>query len=268
MKFKIFLTVTTLLLVHLHISADVNADLESYFTIYTDSPQMDSLGYNNCDMNTNGELNVMKLIKKNNLVFDIGSHIGEWSLNLLKFEHKISIFAFEPVPILFDELRKNLCNYNVSLNLIALSNVKGEATFVYYPKHPGLSTLHQRPEIEKLLEMEPVFINVATERLDTLCNENDIKEIDFIKIDTEGNEFYVLSGAEELLKNKAITYIQFEYGGCYLDSKTNLKQVYDLLTCYNYRIYRILSDGLIAITEWRPELENYAYSNYLAVRQE
>ena len=87
-----------------------------------------------------------------------------------------------------------------------------------------------------------------------------------MKIDTEGNELYVLLGAEKLLQKQAIDIIQFEYGGCYLDSKTTLHQVYRYLRSKGYTIYRIASDGLIEIPIWHKKLENFAYSNYLAVK--
>jgi hypothetical protein len=67
-----------------------------------------------------------------------------------------------------------------------------------------------------------------------------------------------------MLKNNNINIIQFEYGGCCLDSGKTLKHVYDILND-KYNIYRILSDGLLSIKEWNNNLENYLYCNYLAI---
>lgn len=236
------------------------------FRIFTDSTIFDDIGYGNSDMNTNGEKLVLTLVKANDIVFDVGANVGEWSQNLLNSQPDITIHCFEPIPIICDLLQNNLRGQPVFINQLALSDTKGVATFNYYPTISALSTLHRRAEeIEKRFHLQPIKLEVSLERLDNFCENNSINHINFVKIDTEGNEFSVLRGAERLLNNQAIDFIQFEYGGCYLDSKTTLKQVYSYLSSYGYTIYRITPYGLIKISEWRNELENYNYSNYLAV---
>ena len=237
--------------------------------VLQDGPLLDAKGYNNINMMNNGERAVLaKAIRFDDIVFDVGAHIGEWSLVLLNIQPQVSIYCFEPVPGLNNKLKNNLNQRPASINMLALSDVQGEATFVYYPNHPALSTLHRRPRVEQRLKMDPVFLNVALERLDNFCDQHQIAHINFLKIDTEGNELNVLRGAERLLLNREIDLIQFEYGGCYLDSNTTLKQVYELMTKYGYSIYRIHATGLIKISQWRQALENFQYSNYLAVKEE
>ena len=46
-------------------------------------------------------------------------------------------------------------------------------------------------------------------RLDDYFRENDISEIDLLKIDTEGHEYYVLKGSSKILPK--IRYIYFEH---------------------------------------------------------
>lgn len=72
--------------------------------------------------------------------------------------------------------------------------------------------------------------------MDFFCKINKLTGIDFLKIDAEGAECFILKRAQELLNNKSIKLIQFEYGGCNIDSKTTLKQIYDLLKKHNYTI--------------------------------
>jgi hypothetical protein len=66
-----------------------------------------------------------------------------------------------------------------------------------------------------------------------------------------------------MLNKGNIKTIQFEYGGCNIDSKTTLKQIYNLLTQCNYSFYCIVPQGLIKISKWNEKLENFQYSNYL-----
>lgn len=241
------------------------AERLSALKVIQDSSNVDWMGYNDCSMDTNGEKNIGKLIRNGDVVFDVGAHVGEWSINMLKNKSNIKLHAFEPLPMLWDALQTNLKEFNVIFSPNALSDVNGESIFTYYAMHPGMSTLHQRPEVEKNLNMPPHFIHVKTQRLDDYCDENKITAIDFMKVDTEGNEWAVLLGANRILSSHAIGIIQFEYGGCYLDSKTTLKQIYDYLKRYGYTIYRVFPNGVIKIDKWRDELETYMYSNYLAV---
>lgn len=243
-------------------------DWLKHFTIIPDGPSLDPVGYGDLFMQTNGEYAVLQhAILPGSLVFDIGAHTGEWSLHVLSCHAPhISLYTFEPVPYLFDQLCINLKAFKAVNNRLAISNKNTTSVFTYYPQHPGLSTLYQRHEIEKQLHMAPLLFPVTTETLDSFCESRNITHIDFVKIDTEGSEWDVLSGAQHLVQNRAIETIQFEYGGCYLDSKTTLKQIYDYLTLYHYSVYRMAGNMLIEISNWRPELENYTYSNYLAVK--
>lgn len=96
----------------------------------------------------------------------------------------------------------------------------------------------------------------------------DIKRINFIKIDVERAELDVIFGAEQLLKKGKIDYLQFEYGGTYLDTKTTLKEVFEYLQSMKYLIFKILDDKLEYKPQFLPEYENYKYSNFLAVNEQ
>lgn len=100
--------------------------------------------------------------------------------------------------------------------------------------------------------------------MDEFFQLNSIGRIDFMKIDTEGAEFSVLKGAKKLLEAHNIDTIQFEYGGCCIDAGTTLRALYDFLKERGYEIYLIYPDGLLHISEWIDELENFKYSNYIA----
>lgn len=265
---KILLLLTSFFcLIRINLVANSSFEGLKDFSIYPDSPCMDSRGYGDCNMETNGESAIAKIGRPGDVVFDVGAHTGEWSLQVITNQPLVKLYGFEPLVIMHDLYKAKLKNYCIELSPLALSNEKSTKEFTYYAKHPQLSTLHQRFDIEKAFDMAPTHITVQTERLDAFCQQRNITSIDFLKIDTEGNELNVLKGADYLLKMQAISIIQFEYGGCYLDSKSTLQEIYKYLTNYGYSIYRIIPEGLIHIKQWRPELENFAYSNYLAVKK-
>jgi FkbM family methyltransferase len=219
-------------------------------------------------MNTNGEqLILSSLIKNNDIVFDVGANVGDWSLRVFSSAPEAFIYAFEPIPQAYSVLEKNLKIHPARVFNKAISNKKGEKAIAYYNRSQQwaeLSSFYRRQEVEKQCDLIPVLLTVPTSDLDSFCMEKNIDAIDFLKIDTEGSELDILKGAQRLLSNKRVAYVQFEYGGTYIDAQTTLKEAFDILTGHGYTVYRIMPTGLIRIKEWRNALESYRYANYLA----
>ena len=99
--------------------------------------------------------------------------------------------------------------------------------------------------------------------LDDYCSKNKIERIDFIKLDIEGNELNAFIGAKKMLSEKRVKYIQFEMGGCNIDSKTFWQQVYYYLRP-NYKVYRILKNGIVEFEKYSEYQEIFVHSNYFA----
>ena len=77
-----------------------------------------------------------------------------------------------------------------------------------------LYSLENVTEIRRCWDVVPVKINVDT--IDNLFYENDIP-VDFIKIDTEGWEYFILQGGEKTIQ-KYKPFIQIEW------NEVNMKQ--------------------------------------------
>jgi len=258
------LVMLALLLSSLVIPSHIAAK-ENTITIYKNIPVFHSIGHHNWDLLTNGELNVINhFIHENDVVFDIGANVGNWSEQALRVAPHSKFYAFEPIPSIFQQLKTNLAPRGVSVHNCALSDYTGVKTLFFYPQNSELSSLHYRPILKDMLQTEPTQIEVPTINLATFCRDNNIDHIDFLKIDTAGAEVEILRSAQSLLAEQKISFIQFEYGGCYKDSKTTLKEAYSLLTSCGYHIFRIIPNGLVEIIEWDEQLENYIYSNYFA----
>src|SRR5690606_323848 len=75
----------------------------------------------------------IELVKNSSVFLDIGANIGYYSLLASAVtDKKIKVFAFEPMPAIYDYLLKNIkCNgfSNISPYALALSDAKGEAEF-------------------------------------------------------------------------------------------------------------------------------------------
>jgi FkbM family methyltransferase len=226
------------------------------------------LGFDKSNPRTNGEFNLLSsVIKGGEIIFDVGANIGDWSKKVLSISKSVTIHLFEPLPSEFTKLQNNIKSPGTFIHNIAMSDVSCEQLIHYYPSHPALSGLYRRNEnVEKRMNLHSEDIKVKVSTVSSFCKENRIDHIDYLKIDTEGNEFNVIRGSESILKTGGIKMIQFEYGACYKDSNARLKQIFEYLTFYGFSVFRISLNVLIHIAEWDYILENFRHSNYLAIK--
>lgn len=216
-----------------------------------------------------GELEMVKNIsskylhKKKSIIFDIGANIGEYSKSLSTIFPTANIFSFEPSPVTFLELQKNTKGYlNITPVNVGFSD-KIENRFLYSDEEKsGLASIYNRRlDHLKIKFNRKEKIKLIT--IDDYCKKNNIKRISFLKIDAEGNEYRILQGASNMIKSRKIDYIQFEFGGCNIDSKTFIQDFYYLLG-NDYKFYRIVKNGIYPLGLYKERYECFVTTNYLA----
>lgn len=241
----------------------------AHLPVYSEAAQLAGRGYDQCDLQVNGEANLLHhLLQDGDMIFDVGANRGLWSALVLSRVHPAQIHAFEPIPQSFCVLQEKLAAQPVCLNQSAVTDQTGKRIIHHYYNDPAsaeMSGFHRRLEVEQRLNLQVAALEVDTVSLDDYCRQRQITWIDFVKIDVEGVEFDVLTGARNLLSNHQIGFLQFEYGGTYRDAGFRLYQVCQYLSEWDYVLFRILPDGLMHLPEWTASYENYRYSNYLAV---
>ncbi len=165
-----------------------------------------------------------KVLRTDSNCIDVGSHSGEVLERMLQLSPKGLHFAFEPVPCLYEKLKKRFSS-RASILPYALSDSEGKTGFNYVRNAPAYSGLRkrkydlQKPDIEN--------IEVVTKTLDSVINKDIC--IHFIKIDVEGAEYFVIKGGIELIK-RCRPFIIFEFGiGASDYYKTGPDDIYDLL---------------------------------------
>ena len=140
---------------------------------------------------------ILKFVKANTNVFDIGGNIGWISLNISRHFPSANIYTFEPIPKTFEYLKKNveLNNFsNIHINNFGFSNEEKDIVFYYYAEGSGnasMTNLSENANVVKTI--------CSVKRLDDYVFSNNL-EVDFIKCDVEGAELFVFQGGLEVLK--------------------------------------------------------------------
>jgi len=168
--------------------------LEKFLKFYMDPQDIretpkEVFNFNNYELDEISFLT--KLIKDCQVIFDIGSNIGWYSIYLDKFNGVEKIHSFEPIPANFKKLNSNLELNNttkVLANNFGLSD-SNEFLGMYYN-----SSLTGATSIKQNIDICDELIQCQFKKMDDYVLENNVNKIDFIKIDIEGAELLALKG--------------------------------------------------------------------------
>lgn len=144
--------------------------------------------------------------QKHPVIFDVGSNKGEWTDLLI--DQAAEVHLFEPNELLLHYTMVKYCDRrNVVYKNVAVSYTVGNNRFWQFDnENNGLSNVFDNPKWDDLPSHEK---QVMTTCLDWYWRLN-TNNIDFVKIDVEGAEMFVLQGSKELLTEKRIKFIQVE----------------------------------------------------------
>lgn len=217
---------------------------------------------------TSGELLVLRHLRACGLcqpwiVFDVGANVGEYAaMALSSLANRLHLYCFEPSCAAFARLQQRLGMHpNVSLHNFAFGRVPGKAPLFADTPGSELSSLFPRRLLHASIDLDRSE-EVEVRTLDEFCETEAIHHIHLLKLDTECSEWDILQGAQGLIESKRIDIIQFEFGG--VDARVFLQDFF-LLLDGDYRIYRIVRDGLSPIDRYSERYEIFQTCNYVAV---
>lgn len=204
------------------------------------------------------------VIRPGMTALDIGGHIGYYTRFFSKLiGNKGHVYVFEPVNENYDLLAKNTKNFkNVTLINKAAGDKDGKVSFYQTFSNTGSHSL-----LEVDVKAQKIEVDCMT--LDRFAEENNIEEVNIIKIDVEGGEPLVLKGAENLIKRSKELYIIMEL------IHDNLSKLgYTPATYFEYveslglKVYSILPDGStepfdVESYDWEELSKGKAYINLL-----
>jgi FkbM family methyltransferase len=225
------------------------------------------------DPEKSGELAAIKYIKEKLqnsgelVLFDVGANIGNYGRLLFDiFTSQSKIYCFEPSPSSFNILKSNLGGLeNVQLFNLGFGEQGGTLTLYSDSTASSMASLYKRR-----LDHYNIRFNhleaIELRTIDEFCEENNIRQINFLKLDVEGYEYNVLKGAENIINKNLVDYIQFEFGGTQIDSRIFFQDFYYLLLD-RYNFYRVVKDGLYKIDGYKERYEIFMASIYIAERK-
>ena len=170
-------------------------------------------------------INFLKKEKFNNIdvLIDVGSHHGE-TIILFNKNFKINnFFAFEPSPINYQTLKKNvkkLRNNRIKIFNHAIGNINGELQLNQSIESQSTTLLNINKKSSYFKRKKKILslrgneyfnqtFHVKVETLKKFIFENKISNVGFLKIDTEGYDFNVIMGLEDCIHK--VKYIYFEH---------------------------------------------------------
>jgi len=208
-------------------------------------------------------------------LIDAGANLGDYTVSLaavFKDHPHARIWALEPARGTFAQLEKKIaaCPEKNRITTLHVGLGQREETIPLYAStdagQSGISSVYPR-RLEHFGKQLHPSESIQLLPLDALCEQKAIQKIHFLKLDLEGHELAALEGASRLLREKRIDVIQFEFGGCNIDSRTYFQDFYYRLAP-DFALYRILQHALDPVTAYKEEQEIFITTNYLAVRKD
>ncbi|MFC1669094.1 FkbM family methyltransferase [Spirochaetota bacterium] len=144
-------------------------------------------------------------LKQNDTIFDIGAHIGTFTVPTSSKVPRGKIFAIEARKETFEILKKNVeINKvsNVSVHHLALTDFKGETKLYIAP--------HRQNWGDSITNVSDEYEIVKANTLTNYMVENKIEHCNFMKINCEGAEFeIILSSPKETLRKIKLMLILY-----------------------------------------------------------
>lgn len=182
-------------------------------------------------------------------IYDIGSHIGIWTIFFAKSSAKAGqVIAFEPNPETYAKLRTNVdlngIN-NVKILAIGIGDRQVKKTLVVRHHNSGTGTMDEKMQAHILKERGSRSLQVDVDTLDGCIEAYNLPKPDFIKIDIEGMEYYALLGMSETI-SKFNPKLFIEIHGADKNRKIdNIRRIVEYLDIHGYSVYHVESEQTI-----------------------
>ena len=176
--------------------------------------------------------NVIREIKENEVIIDIGANIGDTLFRLLNINSKPYYYCIEADNFFFEYLKKNKesLDTNVQNKIILIKTLVGD-------KLKG-NLSETTTGTKSLIESD---LGIKSKKLDDIIMEYKIKNIKLIKVDVDGYDYNILFSAINELKNNKPD-IFFEYMPLDESGKKNYLRLIEKLNEIGYSNWTMLDN--------------------------
>lgn len=149
----------------------------------------------------NFDKTLCQLIKKNDIVWDIGANVGLYTIKFSELVEPLGVvYSFEPAPACFHTLQQNCLNKkNIRLLNVALGKTSGVLSMNIATDPLGVSHTLVNSAPNTYSQKTNVWVTTGDEIIKTM--QSPMPNV--IKIDVEGFEEEVLLGMQLCLQNKS-----------------------------------------------------------------
>ncbi len=185
---------------------------------------------------------LQKHLNSTSTFIDVGVNIGDYSLIASSIIRKNTIHSFEPFKSVLKRFQENIqlnSIRNIKTHEMVVSNTDG---YEYFDSEPESEVNH----IAYVNSAKSIKIQSIT--LDTFAKNNNISQIDILKIDVEGAEMKVLLGAKKLLAKGKIKIILLELNRNNQSFGSTNKEIASYLKKHKYSLFTLDSGFLCPLT--------------------
>jgi len=155
---------------------------------------------------------ISRFFNDNPVIVEAGAHIGTDTCEMAKLWPQAMIYAFEPLPELFSQLKKNTSSFpNVKCFEMALGDKTGTCNIYQSSgESDGSSSIlepkehlknHPNVIFEQRIEVEVITLN------DWIKKYN-VDKVDFLWLDLQGFELNVLKESKEIISKVSVIYTE------------------------------------------------------------
>jgi FkbM family methyltransferase len=209
-------------------------------------------------------LPMLYCLKEGMTFIDVGAHFGFFTLlgsSLVGETGKV--LSFEPIPSTFEVLKKNIsrCSNVHAYNCAAFSE---ERRLEFYNYGVELSAFNSaygiRTKGNSLTATNKIFVEAVT--IDSVIEKAYCEKVDFIKIDAESSEIYVLEGLSKTIETHK-PYIVIEVGDFGISGIPDSRELVMWLQDRGYTPFEISNGQFIK----HKKQDSYEYMNLLFVAE-
>ena len=200
----------------------------------------------------------LSMLPEEGIVLDIGANLGVMTYYLAKGHPERIVFSFEPIPYNYANLLRLKNKYrleNVSTFQIALGNENGLTDMILpVEKSVRFHGLAHIKDNSAHKNAEGELFQCPIHRLDDIEElNNSCSPVTGIKMDVENYEFFVLKGAENLLKKNCPPIY------CELWDNENRINTMNFLKDLGYKVFVLSKHSLVPFDNVKHKQQNFFF---------